>query len=292
MTTWDGYILYFTRTVTQMNQVIDEVKRSAYDTKATIMASRRHLCIHSPVINGNHHLSLKIACKNARKENAGELSCGKTWNFGNENSNENDKKKQKSDNQYKVLDIEDLKSLGHNCNCCPYYYTKKLATESEVVVLSYTYLTDNQSRGVIKEMIPNSYIVFDEGHNVVKCLEDSLSFTISKNEMETFKADIINTIEVQEKNSKNMEKLGIFYHLKNLFDEMIVTCSDYFKQVDQNRFFDGQIIKGIFSHENYSCSSVLQQFEEENPLFEDLKVRLREFINFYNQMLEIYSMLH
>lgn len=46
-------ILYFTRTLSQMNQVIDEIKRSAYDVNATIVSSRISLCLNTKINNGN-----------------------------------------------------------------------------------------------------------------------------------------------------------------------------------------------------------------------------------------------
>ena len=51
---------------------------------------------------------------------------------------------------------------------CPFYLTKHMLPESEIVFVPYNYLIDPLARRSIGMSIENSVLIFDEAHNVVR----------------------------------------------------------------------------------------------------------------------------
>ena len=165
-------VLYFTRTVSQMNQVIDEIKKSHFNISATVMASRNHLCINRTVLASKSGSGLESLCHDAQKRNACQYKAFTRKPKQSSNAPAESRFLMES----LLNDIEDLRYIGSSCKVCPYYYSKSIANFSEVVVLAYNYLTDRRFRSTIQELIDGSFIVFDEAHNIIRVLEEASSY--------------------------------------------------------------------------------------------------------------------
>lgn len=66
----------------------------------------------------------------------------------------------------KVLDIEELGTLGRGNGPCPYYLSREVATTSDIVFLPYNYLIEKKQREHLQVKFENSIVIFDEGHNI------------------------------------------------------------------------------------------------------------------------------
>ena len=165
-------MLYFTRTVSQMNQVMDEIKKCGYKVKGNIMSSRANLCLYDKVNTLKGNAEMNQACLDAQKHKECPFKVSPVHA---------NVEKPLYDN---ILDIEDLKIVGQATKHCSYYFTKDMARFSDIVVMSYIYLVDPLFRKNIKDYLPNSIVVFDEAHNLCKVLEEAGSWELTVKEME------------------------------------------------------------------------------------------------------------
>jgi DNA excision repair protein ERCC-2 len=81
--------------------------------------------------------------------------------------------------------MEDIKGLGNRLKVCPYYLSRMLLAEANVVVCTYPYLLDiKTSEFMYKEVPDNCIVVFDEAHNIDNIAIDHYSAKINKGMLE------------------------------------------------------------------------------------------------------------
>ena len=60
------------------------------------------------------------------------------------------------------MDIEDMVSLGHKENICPFYLAREAQPEAEILFLPYSYIIDPVHRKTLKDVAwENSILIFD-----------------------------------------------------------------------------------------------------------------------------------
>ncbi|CAM6082063.1 unnamed protein product [Calypogeia fissa] len=153
-----GKLIYCTRTVHEMEKVLDELRRlHEYQEKevgkvqAKIMAlglsSRKNLCIHSEVSGEGSRESVDAGC---RKLTASWVRAADS--------------------------LHDLRVFGREKGWCPYFLARHMIQFANVVVYSYQYLLDPKVSGIIsKEMEKECIVVFDEAHNIDNVCIEALS---------------------------------------------------------------------------------------------------------------------
>lgn len=82
-----------------------------------------------------------------------------------------------------ILDIEDLGKFGEEFNCCPYYASKELHKEAEIIFLPYNYLLDPKIRDICAIDLKNAIVIFDEAHNVEKACEQNACASIATSDL-------------------------------------------------------------------------------------------------------------
>lgn len=128
-------IIYGSRTHTQLNQVMRELRRTKYShMKVGIIGSRDQLCIHPEVMNESKS-STKIAMCRA-KVNA------RTCYF----YNNVELKSKEAFIEHGISDIEDLISKGKKFSCCPYYGSRELQKDVDILFTPYNYIIDPRTR--------------------------------------------------------------------------------------------------------------------------------------------------
>lgn len=100
-----------------------------------------------------------------------------------------DQKKMSSTSFKQAMDIEDLQNFGKRSSVCSYYHAKRFSEICDVVVLSYSYIVDSNYRQRIQEYLENSFIVFDEAHNLTRVLEQACTWEIDINDLEKISQD-------------------------------------------------------------------------------------------------------
>ncbi|XP_013184339.1 regulator of telomere elongation helicase 1 homolog [Amyelois transitella] len=161
-------IIYSSRTHSQLTQAMQELKRSSYrHVKATVLGSRDQMCIHPEVSKETNNSNKVHMCQLRVKS--------RTCHFFN---NVESKKEDRSVKGDEILDIEDLVSVGKKLKCCPYYLSKELKQDADIIFMPYNYILDPKSRKANGVDLMNNIIILDEAHNVEKMCEESASLQI------------------------------------------------------------------------------------------------------------------
>lgn len=161
-------IIYSSRTHSQLTQAMQELKRSSYKhVKATVLGSRDQMCIHPEVSKETNNMNKVHMCQLKVKS--------RTCYFYN---NVESKKEDRSVKGDEILDIEDLVSVGKKLKCCPYYLSKELKQDADIIFMPYNYILDSKSRRANGVDLMNNIVILDEAHNVEKMCEESASLQI------------------------------------------------------------------------------------------------------------------
>ncbi|KAH8387488.1 hypothetical protein KR093_007325 [Drosophila rubida] len=161
-------VIYASRTHSQLNQAMRELKRSAYgNMRAVVLGSRDQLCIHTDVMREQG---------NSNKVNMCKLKVhSKTCSF---QLRVESKKDHPEFHGPPIMDIEDLVKVGQRLRMCPYYASKELVKDADITFMPYNYLLDPKARKANKIDLSNTIVILDEAHNIEKICEESASVQI------------------------------------------------------------------------------------------------------------------
>lgn len=160
-------IIYASRTHSQLTQVISELRNTSYRPKVCVLGSREQLCIHPEVKRqeSNHmQISLcrkKVASRSCHFYNNVEEKC------------------LEQELATPILDIEDLVKNGSKHKVCPYYLSRNMKQQADIIFMPYNYLLDAKSRKAHSIDLKGTVVIFDEAHNVEKICEESASFDLT-----------------------------------------------------------------------------------------------------------------
>lgn len=172
-------VIYASRTHSQISQAMQELKRTSYaHMKAAVIGSRDQLCIHPDLAKESNANKIQM-CK--LKVQSRSCSFHNRLDSAKESVEIRDAK---------VMDIEDLVSVGRKLKCCPYYASKELMDNADIVFMPYNYLLDPKIRKANKVDLSNTIIILDEAHNVEKMCEESASVQLTSSELAIAIADV------------------------------------------------------------------------------------------------------
>lgn len=181
-------IIYASRTHSQLSQVVRELRNTRYRPRHAILGSRDHMCIHPKVnptiakakssVNSNDVKSscdVNHGCNKLNKErkclyrnNLDDTSGkgGGSSSFGHEQQ---------------ILDMEDLVVMGKERKICPFYHTRSLVKDAEIIFVPYNYLFDPDARTTTLAEVDfaNAVLIFDEAHNLEEFASESSSFDLT-----------------------------------------------------------------------------------------------------------------
>ncbi|CAJ2661269.1 unnamed protein product [Trifolium pratense] len=164
-------IVYASRTHSQIRQVIQELKRTSYRPKMTVLGSREQLCIHDKVklLRG---ITQSTACRSAcRRKDMSKPRCGhfnKVLSYLKRNPTIGEE----------PVDIEDLVNIGKTSGSCPYYLSKELHQAVDIIFAPYNYLIDRRNIKSLEFSWRDSIIIFDEAHNLESICAEAASFDL------------------------------------------------------------------------------------------------------------------
>ncbi|XP_014791148.1 regulator of telomere elongation helicase 1 [Octopus bimaculoides] len=152
-------IIYASRTHSQLTQVVQELKRSAYSSvNVSILGSRDQLCVNSQVKKETNKADKVLMCR-AKVNNR---TC-RFYNKLDELKRTGDPRKATGN----IVDIEDLVTIGVQHKLCPYYLSIDLKKDADIIFMPYNYLLDPKSRKSNGVELKGNVIIFDEAHNLV-----------------------------------------------------------------------------------------------------------------------------
>ncbi|XP_034029355.1 regulator of telomere elongation helicase 1 [Thalassophryne amazonica] len=160
-------IIYASRTHSQLTQVISELKNTAYRPKVCVLGSREQLCINPEVMRQeSNHVKVHM-CR-------AKVSTRSCIYYNNVEEKSSD-----GDLMNSILDVEDLVKYGNTHRTCPYYLSRNMKQQADIIFMPYNYLLDPKSRRAHNIDLQGSVIIFDEAHNLEKMCEESTSFDLT-----------------------------------------------------------------------------------------------------------------
>lgn len=171
-------IFICSRTHKQLDQLIEQLRKTSYNPRITILGSRNQYCINSKL-------------KDTPDKNKGcqELLKSKNCNYFN------GKEKLMKKMSDKLFDIEELKVEGKKCTGCPYFASRLLQTEGEVIFAPYNYLIETSIRESCDLKLENSIVLIDEAHNIEDCCRTAGSTEISSKLLEIIVNEVTSCIK-------------------------------------------------------------------------------------------------
>ncbi len=152
-------VYYCSRTHTQLQQVIDEL-RSCEDyldnLRPCLLASRSHTCINSKIKELAKQKSLDEVCRKAVKE----FRCRLAMTAASKEVSSLARMK------LRIWDIEDIVQYGKKNKCCPYFLSKELHTGADIVFVPYNFVLDEGIQNASKINLQDAVVIFDEAHNI------------------------------------------------------------------------------------------------------------------------------
>lgn len=179
--------VYCTRTVEEMQKVLDEMKilvssrerelNVPNDLLTVGLASRRHLCVH-PTVSHMETSAIDSGCRaltSAWVRDAVQNGAADSVEYC-KFFESYDKEGTDVILRPGVYAMDDLREYGLRRQWCPYFLARHSISLANVVVYSYHYLLDPKVAGVVSsELPPESIIVFDEAHNIDNVCIEALS---------------------------------------------------------------------------------------------------------------------
>ncbi|KAJ0036143.1 hypothetical protein NQD34_004820 [Periophthalmus magnuspinnatus] len=164
-------IIYASRTHSQLAQVISELKNTTYRPKVCVLGSREQLCVNPEVMRQeSNHVKVHM-CR-------AKVSTRSCVYYNNVEEKSTDCNLTNS-----ILDVEDLVKYGSKQRVCPYYLSRTLKQQADIIFMPYNYLLDPKSRRAHNIELSKAVVIFDEAHNVERTCEESTSFDLTPYDM-------------------------------------------------------------------------------------------------------------
>lgn len=179
-------VIYASRTHSQLNQAMRELKRTAYaNMRAVVLGSRDQMCIHPDVMREQGNSNKVNMCK--LKVHA------RTCSF---QLRVESKKDHPDFRGPSIMDIEDLVKVGQKLKMCPYYASKELVNNADITFMPYNYLLDPKARKANKIELNNTIVILDEAHNIEKICEESASVQIRSSDVAMAIEDVTHIMKI------------------------------------------------------------------------------------------------
>ncbi|TMW65928.1 hypothetical protein Poli38472_003693 [Pythium oligandrum] len=164
-------IIYSSRTHSQLKQVIQELKNTAYKPRVAVLGSREHLCVNEKVsqLKGTRQ---NLACRSVVKNRR----CGFKKGF-------DEIKARNKKVTLPIMDIEELVEHTKQKKVCPFFLSRTMLPDADIIFVPYNYLIDPLARRSIGISLENAVLIFDEAHNVESIASDAASYALSSNDI-------------------------------------------------------------------------------------------------------------
>uniref|UniRef100_A0ABM5G554 Regulator of telomere elongation helicase 1 n=1 Tax=Pogona vitticeps TaxID=103695 RepID=A0ABM5G554_9SAUR len=160
-------IIYASRTHSQLTQVISELKNTVYRPKVCVLGSREQLCIHPEVKRqDSNHMQIHM-CRM-------KVTTRTCYFYSNVEEKSTEKELINP-----IMDIEDLVKNGSKHRVCPYYLSRTLKQQADIIFMPYNYLLDSKSRRAHNIDLKGAVVILDEAHNVERLCEEMASFDLT-----------------------------------------------------------------------------------------------------------------
>lgn len=169
-------VIYCSRTLPEIDKALKELKRVVEYIKGHVdfsflgmgLSKRGNLCVNQSALNS---FDIEITCRKMVNHLEG-MRCDFYENTA-------------VSVPYGVYDFEEMRELGASLGICPYYFVRNHLALCDCIIYPYNYLIDPTIYSIISKDLPrDSFVIFDEAHNIdAHCIE-ALSTEITRNTLE------------------------------------------------------------------------------------------------------------
>lgn len=169
-------VIYCSRTLPEIDKALKELKRVVEYIKGHVdfsflgmgLSKRGNLCVNQSALNS---FDIEITCRKMVNHLEG-MRCDFYENTA-------------LSVPYGVYDFEEMRELGASLGICPYYFVRNHLALCDCIIYPYNYLIDPTIYSIISKDLPrDSFVIFDEAHNIdAHCIE-ALSTEITRNTLE------------------------------------------------------------------------------------------------------------
>ncbi|BFZ04346.1 hypothetical protein BsWGS_07385 [Bradybaena similaris] len=163
--------IYFgTRTHKQVAQIVRELRKTGYhDVRMTVLGSREHTCIHPQVSRTKNK---NEACK----ELLNDYGC----HFKDATSRLSSQNIVKGLGLSTAWDLEDLVTFSKTKKACPYFLSRALKEDSDLIICPYNYLVDPMVREAMQISLKGHVVILDEAHNIEDSAREAASQSLTQ----------------------------------------------------------------------------------------------------------------
>ncbi|XP_015152087.2 regulator of telomere elongation helicase 1 isoform X3 [Gallus gallus] len=209
-------IIYASRTHSQLTQVINELKNTVYRPKICVLGSREQLCINPEVKRQeSNHMQIYMCRKKVM---------ARACHFYN-NVEEKSTEKGLMDS---IMDIEDLVKNGSKHRACPYYLSRSLKQQADIIFMPYNYLLDAKSRRAHNIELKGTVVILDEAHNVERLCEESSSFDLTAYDLASA-IDVINVVLEEQAKVVQQNEVNAEFNMESISSGLNMELEDIAK---------------------------------------------------------------
>ena len=160
-------IIFTTRTHEEINNIINELWTTCYRPRTCILGSRDLYCINYKNSKFQNNNITKQCQINLKTKNCHYFNSSKKFNKDE-------------------LDMKTLSEIKQKCaykKICPFYAELDKYEHSDLILMPYSYLFNERIRKKLDIKTTNAIILIDEAHNIPEVCSDSLSKTITVNNL-------------------------------------------------------------------------------------------------------------
>jgi Rad3-related DNA helicase len=172
-----------------------------------------------------------------------------------------------------IADRYDLKEKLQREQSCAYFFSIERIERSDIIVLPYVYLLDWEINSLCKNIIRDSIIVFDEGHNLLSSACDGASFDINTESLKKVLQELNLILSIEDDIRKTINHFFLFVSsLENLF------YSDFF--FEKLKKFNQIPIEKIETMFLWAVNDMSNTVVKENFIQTDLENKAKQQFNF------------
>jgi chromosome transmission fidelity protein 1 len=191
-------VLFSSRTHSQLAQFAREINKTSWHGSVCVatLGSRKNYCLNDTVRRLGSVSLMNEKCNDLRQQKSVKSqrsSIGtsaakepkKTCRCTYANPGSIAMFKQACASSDKIMDMEDLVGLGKQLHACPYYGSRAVAKDADVVALPYNMLFQPQTRKSLGVKLRGRVVVVDEAHNLNDAINSMCSVNVSSDQLET-----------------------------------------------------------------------------------------------------------
>lgn len=159
----------------------------------TILSSREHTCIHEDLIGeSKKNEKCRELVKGKKDKITGEIIPSSQCSYYHLWKKTDDKDFL---NDY-CWDIEDLIDESRDRGYCPFYVSRDIAKQVDIVFCPYNYLIDPSIRSSMKLSLKDEIVILDEAHNIEDSCRTSTTFRTHMIEIDMTRSEITQALDL------------------------------------------------------------------------------------------------